>query len=303
MAKKVLPHREDQRHLKQYQAMRTKLEAWVDPKLCRLDCYYQTAIFFIFKGFQVIVIPKANTYKYAATSKSAKVFFDDDFQMMKTVLNGKKLKKDYDNGSFIMEGLLGAVKKGLTNSEAEKAMNNVHDYIIKKSIQEYYKLPENPDNEYFLYGDDELEPRYRGYQPPIALADGVAQKVKIKDPSALLITGKDGKLYIDLDTGINYSDDKFIYFGNLTTRKICSAKAKHHFVSYDSKTGKKTYYKTVLKKGIDLAKHEDKVAYVKADKMSFDLYFDSSKKVFYFKDASDTHIHISHPDLLVYLEN
>lgn len=302
MAKRTLPFKEDKRHINQYQAMRKKLQAWVDPKLCRLDCYYQTAIFFMFKGFQVIVIPKANTYKYSATSKSAKIFFDDDFQMIRQVLQGKKLKKDYDNGSFIIAGLMQAVKKGLTNTEAEAAMEEVHDYIIKKSIQEYYKLSENPDNEYFLYGDDQLEPRYRGYQPPITLPDHVAQAVRIKDSSAILIIHKDGTRTIDLNTGISYSDDKFIYFGNITERKQCSEKSKYHFVSFNSKDGKKTYFKTVLKKGVNLKTHEDKVAYVKADNMRFNLFFDSATKNFYFKDSEDQIIKIGHPDLMIYLE-
>lgn len=302
MAKKKLPGQDDKRHLNSYKKMRDKLEKWVDPKICRIDCYYQVAIFFIFKGFQVIVIPKANTHKFSATSKSAKVFYDDDFKLMKQVLSGKKLKKDYDNGSYIIEGLLGAVKKGLSTAQAEKAVNEVHDYIIKKTLQEYYKLSDNPDNEYFLYGDDQLEPRYRGYQPPITLPDGVPQRVRIKDNSALLITGKNGDLYIDLNSGLHYQDDKYIYFGDITERKTCTEK-NADLVSYNSKTGKKSYFKTVLKKGVKLKDHENKVAYVKADGMKFTLYFESATKNFYFKDDNDNKIHISHPDLLVYLES
>jgi hypothetical protein len=303
MAKKTkVAPQEDKRHLNQYKKMRSKLEAWVDPKLCRLDCYYRTAIFFMFKGFQVIVIPQANLYKYSATSRSAKIFFDEDFQMIRTVLSGKKLKKDYDNGSFIISGLLAAIKKGLTNAQAEAAMEEVHDYIIKKSIQEYYKLTENPDNEYFLYGDDQLEPRYRGYQPPITLPEGVGQPVRIKDSSALLITSKDGQKYIDLNSGIHYSDDKFIYFGDITTRQKCSGKAQHDLVSFNSKTGQKTYFKTVVKKGVNLKKHTDKVPYIKADGLKFTLFFEAATKTFYFQDEQNQRINISHPDLMVYLE-
>jgi peroxiredoxin family protein len=301
MAKKTNPYQENQRHLKQYNLMRTKLLNWVDPKICRLDLYYNTAIFFIFKGFQVIVIPKSNAYKYAATSKSAKVVYDEDFQMINTIMKGKRLKKDYDNASSIIESLLQAVKQNLSQTEALAAMEQAHDYIIKKNLQEYYKLTENPDREYFLYGDDQLEPRYRGYQPPISLPEGVAQRVRIKDSSALLITQKDGRKYIDLNSGIHYSDDKFIYFGSLTERKKCTAKSDYHFVSYNSKTNEKTYYKTVLKKGVNLANHEDKVPYVRADKMELDLYFDASKQEFYFQDEVGDKITISHPDLMVYL--
>lgn len=279
--------------VKRHQTLVAKLKSIVNPFICSVESWFGNSITLTINNFAVVIIPHQSE-RAVATNKLVKIVYDENYNILESILNNKEVSENFEDSSHVLNNLIFALRP-LKKNEAIIAVDKVYDYPIKEALIKYYKLKVNPLKEYFLFGNDEIGLRYRDQQKPLKVTSkGV--KVIIKDKSALLITGKDGKLHIDLNT-TNYLDDKFIYLDKNIYELIPSTKDQCDLVSMSSKNNEKKYLKISLKNGVDL-KSVDKLAYQKADKMALTLK-KNKKGEFFFENKKGQVIHIGHPDLLI----
>lgn len=280
----------------QHQKLVSQLKQWINPAIALVESWYGSSITLTIPNLSIVIIPQASE-RACVTNLYTKIIFDPNYKFLKKIINQQNFKRDYENGSEVLFHILQALKR-LTQSEAETAYEHIHDYALKQALIRHYHLNQDPNKEFFLFGDDEFRPRYTDFQPPLKVpSEGL--KVKIQDKSALLFTRENGSQYLDLDIGMFYKDDTYIYLNSKIVQMVKCSKAESTTVSYNSKTKSKIYRKLELKPGIDLT-HEKKIRYQSANGREFTLKL--NHQTYFLEDDQGTKVDLSHPDLLVYIQ-
>lgn len=279
-----------------YQKLLSKLRSFVVPSLCKVSSRYGNSIILTTHGFSIVIIPRHSTTPVESTD-FVKVVYDNNFEILEKIVNHKKVKQNYENASYALVSFLSAVKP-LTKKQAKEFIEEkLNDYLLRKALADHYKIKIDILSEYFLYGNDQLEPRYRSFQKKL-IVPSKGLRVKVKDSSAFLFMKDDGTRHIDLFSGSLYRDEKFLYLdSSITYLKKCPPNQADYYTPFD---GKIDHFKIALKKGVDLSQVK-RIAYKSADKMVLTLKKDK-KGVMYFEDKKGI-ITIAHPDLLICILN
>lgn len=285
-----------------YQQMIKDLKTLLNPDLVKLDTFYEQGIVFQFNnGYKLFVSPYKSDRPGIVSSNGLMVIYDFDYINLSKILYNQPIKLTHENGSYQIYNIFQAYKKENFYDLENQMVNysKIHTFELKDLLRTFLRLPVNPQFEFFLYGDDEITPRYNKNQKLKVTSKGVT--IKIQDKSACVFEGEDG-LYIDLLSGLFYKDKHYVYLDrNLTKLVECNESDiqdnDEYFVSY-SANGDKKYSKSVLKEGSDLTKVK-KIKYYYIDKQEFLLKKD--KKNIYYLQQGKKKFRISHPDLLIYV--
>jgi hypothetical protein len=278
--------------VKRFQTLVSKLRQTLHPELTSVAGFYNLGIVISFKnGFKAIISPFAPKHgKHYFSMNGILVIQDEDFKNLEKIINNKKFQLDYENGSKVLFSTLNtfsnqAIKKVKQNYE------DIYQFELRDLLNTFFNLKLNPRQEFFLYGKDELRPRFSQVKMIKIPKKGIP--CRIEDKSALIISFNEHRC-IDLNWN-GYATKTHIYFGDSFHNVQCS-QANSETVSYNSVTKKKTYWKKVLKPGLALKK-EKGLPYKKADGFSFILKKDS-KGIYSLWDKQGK-IQIDHPDLLI----
>ena len=288
----------------EYKNFRIKLLNHFDKSLVSISTHYNQAIFIKLKNdFIAIVIPYKCERKDLVMEKNIHIIFDENFQFLKKCIEETVSESDFDfYENFGLRDLFYLVKgfkKNINQEEAIYAYKKTIDYLPRKLLSETHNIGWNPGHEFFLFGNDELSPRYRGYPHKKILGD--KNKVLILDKSAVVI-GDINNRSIDLLPSTFYRDEKFIYLDkNIVSIVRTESNENDSLIvghSINPKTLKKSYAKLVLDPSVDLSKVK-KTPYENVDKKIFNLI--CKNDVYHLEDDDGEKIKISHPDLLIYI--
>lgn len=158
-------------------------------------------------GFRILVIPQVDEETFFL-DKDLIVFYSKNYKILFDYVNN--VENDSHMGRCLAN-LLNALRRSVKNKK--QVYDKLFVYNLKKYFLQKYKLKENPDNEFFMFFDDEIVYRYQRGKKLKVNKNGI--KVKICDSSAFLIDGK----YIDLLPSFKYKDDKFIYLDETILKK------------------------------------------------------------------------------------
>ena len=227
------------------------------------------------------------------------IFLDKEFTNLNLFLNKNPSKRD----AYWLNKLLNFIQLTPENNLEEK-YKLLPTYNLKKEFIKKHKINRNPDNEFFFFSSDEMVSRYKKIngekiRNPKINEEGI--KVKIPDSSAIVFTSsKTGKRNIDCHI-YGYIKDNKVYYQKDITEKIKTNKDDPDRCTIHSSTdGTQTYYKEVLKKGVDLSKLDhDLVEHYEGKEVL--LKYDETN-LYHLEDEKGI-IYIRHPDLLVELEN
>jgi len=255
-----------------------------------------------------------NALKLPSDIKSKKVYespnqtivFDLNFEnldlIMCSVKNGEDsfLNKKVDSMDQYKFKKIYEVFSLLSNYCFKKKIKNLkinyNQLFFMKLFSDIFNQKEDFKRYIFMFSPQEF--RFRHNNEDIDKLVLEEMLVKIKDTSAFFIEDKHGTFYLDHDLGIFYKDKKYIYLDQSITERIEVSKDKEYdLVSY-SKNEEPIYYKTCLKKGVDLSKI-DKRSYYKAYNMVFKLK--KSKDFYFLFDLNGNQIPCHHSDLELYV--
>lgn len=286
-----------------YQEMITELKSKMNKAVVKIDTFSDRGIVFHFiNGYKIIISP-AKAKSNHLHSDGVSLIYDYDFNNLSHIVFGQPIKLDHENGSKFIYNIVNTFKsEDFFNKEKQlENYKSINIYELKSLLAKYLLLPVNPDKEYFLYGDDELRPRFK--QSPKLKFKAQGHKVIISDTSALLFD--DGKRrYIDLESGLLYKKDGLLYLDRniVVMKEFSEAEVKSgddsYLVSFDQK-GNKKFFKNVLKEGVDLSK----IPTIKYQEVNGFFYkLKKNKNVYFFEDEQGK-ISISHPDLLIVFQD
>lgn len=282
----------------QYKQLLENLKALLDPAKVKVSSFYPQGVFLTCKNdFTVFIANLTDTAEEAArrgsmSTGNVKIIMDPELKCLMKLAAGEDLPKKLHEASFYLKSIINALSK--TPTEIDKTYFDLHDYKLKELFSYFHSLPYNPSREIFLYGNDEFRLRFSPYLDIEVPAEGL--EVEIIDTSAYVLD-EGSKRHIDLLSGIrSYKSGDRLYLGDIT-EDIPATKEDCDTVRYNTKDKTQTYYKTVLKKGVDLSK-EKSILCLPADRKVYTLIPQGKKLVL--KDAEGI-IQISHPDMLVYL--
>lgn len=266
-----------------------KLKKMMNNHLVNLSWNDKSLLFTFKNNYKVLVlsIDKDNLgERKFLIYPSIQIFYDKDFKNIEKMVNGVF----NDKNDYLFNIIESFSNKKFSKKERNYQYQKIVSYQLKKIFYKNFRNETNPDKEFFLFGNDELKKRY-SYKK--AKLDN--SLVKIIDSSALLIKTDNNGYILDIDTGLHYKDNNFIYLDNVFSYKRCKRSDKEMTI-FSSKNGKERYFKKVLKNGVDLKKSK-KNKYLKADGLVMKL-----KRVngIYFLFHKGKKINICHPDLLIY---
>lgn len=286
-----------------YQDMITELKLKMNKAVVKIDTFSDRGIVLHFiNGYKVIISP-AQAKSNHLHSDGISLIYDYDFNNLSHIVFDQPIKLDHENGSKFIFNIINTFKNEDFSNKIKQLENykQINIYELKSLLAKYLRLPVNPDKEYFLYGDDELRPRFK--QSPKIKFNNKGHKVIITDKSALLFD--DGKRrYIDLESGLMYKKDGLLYLDRniVVMKEFSEAEVKSgddsYLVSFDQ-NGNKKFFKNVLKEGVDLSTIPT-IKYTEADGFTYKLK--KNKNVYFFEDTQGK-ISISHPDLLVVFQD
>ena len=285
-----------------YQQMIKDLKLLLNTDLVKLDTFYEKGIVFQFNnGYKLFISPYKSDRPGIVSSDGLMVIYDFDYINLSKILYKQPIKLTHENGSSQIYYIFQAYKKESFYDIEKQMINykNIHTFELKDLLRTFLRLPLNPQLEYFLYGNDELSPRYNKKQKIKVTAKGIS--IRIQDKSTYVFESEDG-LYVDLLDGLFYKDSQYVYLDrNLTQLVECQESDikddDQYFVSYNS-NGDKKYLKSVLKEGADLSQVK-KLKYYSIDNQEFLLKKD--KENTYYLQQGKKKFRISHPDLLIYV--
>jgi hypothetical protein len=280
---------------KDFQNMVTMLRSRLNPELTKVKSFYEQGIVIAFKnGFNLLITPLTpkNKFRPYFSCAGLSVIQDEDFFFLKKIVYKEKLEPSYENGSKHLFNIIQAFSSR-NSKNALKYYKSIFPFELKSLLNDHFKLGLDPAKEYFLYGNDELRPRFSQSKEIKVPKKGL--RCKIDDDSAIIIYKPECRI-IELTEPFHcYQDKKYIYIGKIFHYKKCKAEDST-YIQFNGKTEKRTYMKAVLNKGVDLKKQE-RFAYKKANQMEFVLKQDS-KGIFSLWDK-DGEVIIVHPDLLI----
>jgi hypothetical protein len=281
--------------VKKYLNLVSTLRNKLNPQLTKVEGSYQQAIVISFKNnFKLFISPFAPRPPGRSnfTIQGMTVIQDENFKALEQILNNKKIEIKYEDGSKFLFHII----KAFSKSEVKKVKENyknIHEFELKSLLNDTFNLELDPNLEFFLFGSDEFSPRYSQTNDFKVPKSGI--KCRIEDRSAIVINHPSGRI-LDLDSRNNYVTQKYIYLGNIFHYKKCSKKDASLIRS--NGVNKKTYFKIVLNKNINLKK-EKKLSYNNVNGWEFTLKIDS-QGIYSLYDKIGQ-IKISHPDLLIRL--
>lgn len=281
---------------KPYLEMIATLKNKLNPKLAQVIKHNREGLVIAIENFYLIIVANAKTAEgHRVSAPGVELIFDPDYAYLKAVLQDDKKLPDKDFNGRVIQSILKALSMNKKTSKAGalEAYNDNHLFSVKCILSKYFKLDLKPQNEYFLFGDDEIQSRYKtGDQ---SLLKKTISQVVILDKGAF-IKERNGKRYIAMDYGMSYRDEKYFY-PEVKIAYARSTKEESDSVRHNPKTETYTYYKTVLPKNADLSKSA-KVPYCSANNLKLTLKRKGNTFSFYDKKGLIT---IDHPDLLICL--
>lgn len=283
----------------EYKELLENLKALLDPAKVKVSSFFPQGVFLTCKNdFTVFITSlvdpsEEDGRRGSMSTNNVKIVVDPELKCLRKLAAGKETSRNTEEASFFLKSIINSLSKNPSN--IDQTYFDLHDYKLKEMFSAFHNLSYNPSREIFLYGNDEFRLRFSPYLDIEVPKEGL--EVEIIDSSAYILgEGKDRN--IDLLTGINsYKLGDRLYLGKNLTEEVPATKEDCHTVSYNSKDKSKKYFKSVLKKGVDLSK-EKSVLCLSANRKIFTLLPKGKKLVL--KDSEGI-IEISHPDMLVYL--
>lgn len=288
----------------EYKKFREKLLKHFDKALVSISTHFGQAIFLNFiNDFKVIIIPHENEHKDLVRERNIDIIFDKDFNFLRECLENKaeleSIEKTDNFGLSTLFYLCKGFKKNISKEEALDVYKKTIDYPAKKLLSDTHNLKFDPSHEFFLFGNDELVPRYREY--PQKSLFGNRNKIIVLDHGSCLF-GEFGSRSIDLQTGMFYRDDQYIYIDKDIVKLVECNKIEATDIYVGSsghgKNETKKYMKLVLKENVDLSKVK-KLKYESAYQKVF--YLNEKDGEYSLETEDGEKIRISHPDLLIYI--
>lgn len=243
----------------------------------------------LINGFSILINgnQSSNQNKDLSVFKNILILNDNKFKELELFINNQK------NSNSLIYDTLYCLKSKKVNKIFIKQYRKIFAYKYKKLISEFFKLKEHPDSEIFFFGNDESRPRFKQSN----IKNKKINSVTIIDESAILIVKKDTMPCIDIRPSHLYMDSKYIYLNSKIMQYIEVSPSEADFVSIESGTTEKKYFKISLKSGINLDL-EPKVEYKEIYNKIFKVTKTKDKE-FFFLNEKNERINIVHPDLLV----
>jgi hypothetical protein len=260
-------------------------------------------LFSFSNGFKLTVIPFSTEGKQSYWTTGFMTIHDVDYVYLTDWLAGRKKNglNEKDRAAILLFDILNAFsKKESTKKKARVNYDKVHQFELKDLLDTKFKLNLDPRKDFFLFGSDQLEPRFKqAGQELIIPKKGL--KVQVNDKSALIFE-YGNRRSIDLLV-FGFKTKKYIYPNtDIFTYVESSKPTKNCLVKFttDIKTGtnKMIYLTKKLNKDIKLV-DEVKFPYVEAHGRIFTLKRCSGG--IYSLYDNDGEISIAHPDLLISL--
>jgi hypothetical protein len=275
--------------VKAHHKMIKNLNKRLNHDLATAEGFYEQGVVIAFaNGFNLFVNPFKGEYKATFSTKGLLVIQDPGLKNLNKVLKNDIKSFNYENGSKFLFQII----KAFSKNERKNVLKNyqkVYHFELRDLLNSYFKLGLDPRKEFFLYGNDQLSPRFHQVKELKIGKGGI--KVKIEDRSAILFNTELGRV-LDLDSGMFYKTKSHIYLNKIFHHEECSEKDATEVRHSGNAVN---YFKMVLNENVNL-KNEKRFAYQSADKMKFTLKKDSKGIYSLWDDLGK--IEFAHPDLL-----
>lgn len=304
----------DKERIESYQLMIKELKNTFNKDIVTIDYKYETGISFNFiNGFVVYISSSTPTGgNYVHYTPNMIIIHDPHFFNLSHFVFKNSLKVDYENGTDLLDNVFKTfANDGFYDLEKQRVNYfKLHEFKLKKLLSDYLNLGFKPENEYFLFYNDEIRPRYETGKKIIFYEEG--NKIVIQDKSALLFTNDKGERYIDMSVSFHYCIENKMYLNRdiLQLREISDEEylslspddKERVVVSYSPPNHSKKQY-SIYEKKPDIDLNDEKyITYEKANGKIFTLKQSMDKKnkiIFYFEDEKGR-VDIYHADLLIY---